>query len=171
MQPSGRALRAHRRYYQEDREGRNGGRLFSLARVCRRRHLSHLPFGTRLRRIRRTHAADRRRAPMEAGARAHRGARSVAYGGLSQARRSGRGSLRCLARQGSAVGNHHIAGCANRLRPDRRNSHCLCESRAAEVSTPTRHCARSQVHPQDHHWRAAHWLEREPGRGSDRQGL
>ena len=141
------------------------------SRKLRRSDLGGLPLRPGLSGIRRAHAPDRRVAAVEGGGRACRRTRSRLARRLSQARRSRRGGLRCAARESADFRDDHAARCPRHLRPNCRDPHCCGEGCDPEVAAGARHRARSQVHPEDHHRRAAHRAEREPGRRGDCQGL
>ncbi len=148
------------------------GRLLPLARTAGRGHLGGVPLRTRLPRLRRAHAADRRLGAVEAGrrrspARAMRRSRRPTASAATWARRP----TMCCSPKAPTKLDHHAAGGPRRPstrspRPAPRRESCR-----TEVAAGARHRARSQVHPEDHHRRAAHRPEGKPGGRSDRQGL
>ena len=164
---------AHRRHHQEDGEDRHGGRVLPLAGTARRGDLGGLPLRAGLPGIRRTHAPDWRRAAVEAW-----------WSSLPAEREA----LRCaplIASAAISARQPTMCCCAKAptsatitLQDVRSIFDQIAETRTATAKAAilkslagTRHRARSQVHPEDHHRRTAHRPERKPGRRGDCQGL
>ena len=91
---------------------------------------------------------------------------------LSQARRPGRSRRRCAGstalRTAATITLQEVRSIFDQIAGTRT---AAAKAALLQVAAGARHCARSQVHPEDHHRRAAHRAEGEPGGRGHRQGL